>query len=88
MGYRKVEDFMSLCWLDFPQPLQIYIVRTNRKSVEVSLAPYLMSICLRVPRDLPVETVREIVFNHADRFRDDVITWLVHKQRHLLKSDE
>ena len=81
MGYRKVEDFMSLFWMDFPLPLQVYIVRTNRKTVEVSITPYLMSICLRVPRDLPVEEVRSIVFKHADAFKDSMISWLKVKQR-------
>lgn len=65
---KKIDAPMFLYWPDLPKMATIYVIRTKRKTVELSMT-HLMQIIARVPLDYPIVAVQEQVFRCADDFK-------------------
>lgn len=76
---RRIENrLMFLYWSDLSTIAEIIIIRSKRKTVEVSMT-HLLKIIVKVPLDCSMETIRELVFKNNDAFKHHAMITAIRK---------
>lgn len=69
----KTDAIRYLFWPDISDSMAIHVIRTKRKSIEVSAAPFLREGYIRCPKETYGETASRLVTEYAGFFKEGVL---------------
>ncbi|MCL2223587.1 MAG: hypothetical protein FWB96_01320 [Defluviitaleaceae bacterium] len=77
----KTDAIRYLFWPEISDSMAIHVIRTKRKTIEVSSAPYLREGYIRCPRDTSREAAAGLVVKHAAFFKEGVLNHRYHTSK-------
>ena len=71
----KTDAIRYLFLPNIQELVAIHVIRTKRKTIELSCAPYLMEVYIKGPKELAADTVFDIVKKNVSNITQSILNY-------------